>query len=371
MDSMHEIEFRWTEVDPDLFGYLNEEAPLEFSVASMRIALNPNHPDGSTFVLTTSRMVSSVARDALLEWEARETELNVPLIGDDNQVVSDDIHRLMRLTEDQATAAGEVFDAFEQIIRTFEEAVARLSSWVTWRDHILPDSDLSPRDWTGPGERKITVEYRLPPNTIWRELPERPAPPAIANGAPYNEIGGGATGRNQFLSDLQNESNEAPLAWSLFRNAVRVSSDRHLSTVLAVAAAEVAVKRFLVADGADSLTQWLLLEQQAPSWSKLTRKALPLVTDRRVSANPNWVIPRSSIYDPIERGIRARDSYVHSGEMQLDEKDYLLLMSGVNDLVYALEWMRGSDWAFEYISERSRAAWSEPDDSSKVGMARP
>lgn len=358
MDSMHEIEFRWTEIDPDLFGYLNEEAPLEFSVASMRIAYKPSHPDGSAFVLTTSRTVSTVARDALLEWEARETELNVPFA--DDQSFTDDIDRLMRLTEDQETASGEVLGAFEQIIRTFEEVVSRLSSWVTWRDHILPDSDIAPRDWTGPGERKITVEYRLPPNTIWRELPERPAPPAIAKGAPYDEIGGGATGRNHFLSDLQNESNEAPLAWSLFRNAVRVSSDRHLSTVLAVAAAEVAVKRFLVADGAHGLTEWLLLEQQAPSWSKLTRKALPLVTDRRVAANPNWVIPRTSIYEPIERGIRARDSYVHSGEMQLDEKDYLLLMSAVNDLIYALEWMRGSDWAFKYISERSRGAWQGP-----------
>lgn len=363
MDTNHEIEFRWTEIDPDLFGYLGQEAPLEFSIASMRIAYKPTHPGGSAFVLTTSRPVSSDARDALLEWEARETELNVLFLDEDGQV-ADDIHRLMRLTEDQMTASGEVFDAFEQIIRTFEEAVARLASWVTWRDHILPDSDLAPRDWSGPGERKITVEYRLPPNTIWRTLPERPAPAAIANGAPFDEIGGGENGRNQFLSDLQNETNEAPLAWSLFRNAARVSSDRHLSTVLAVAAAEVAVKRFLVAGGADNLTEWLLLEQQAPSWSKLTRKALPLVTEHRVSANPNWVIPRASIYEPIERGIRARDSYVHSGEMQLDEKDYLLLMAAVNDLIYALEWMRGSDWAFGYISERSRAAWQEPPSDS-------
>ncbi len=346
MGNTQEIEFRWTQIDPDLSSFMNSESPLELSIGSTAIEFRPDREHGAAWVATTKRTFPNEAIDALLEWESGEAEL----------ATIDDAGAQIDAWFTQIGLGDEARKPFEEVVYSFESVTSRLSGWITWTNQLLPESDLSPRSLyesvPRPGN---AIEYRLPPNDQWRQLPDLIGAPPISDSTPLG-LSNDPSARREFVEDLEDESNQAPLAWSLFQSAVRASQDRRVAIVLAVSAAEVAVKHFLVAVDPSVLARWLLIDEQAPSWNRLVREGLPKVTSRRIIGDPGKVLPKSMI-EPIVHGFRKRNGYVHSGIMNLDEDLYHSIMQAVSDLLYALEWMRGEDWAFRFISGSARAAW--------------
>lgn len=115
--------------------------------------------------------------------------------------------------------------------------------------------------------RGSTLEYRMrgddwrtaPGDFGWHESRE-------LGGVTPEEITGKE--HNAIQAAMDDLGQQAPLAWAMFQRALRSAhSDPRVSLVLAVAAAEIALKQCLVALDSSPVASWTLIDEQAPSWS--------------------------------------------------------------------------------------------------------
>lgn len=248
----------------------------------------------------------------------------------------------------------ELKELFRSTLESLSAELDRVSGWITWRFELTPPQSLDlanldeihelpeyefrfgDRDWmTVPGS---TYDHYFMP-TAFDALP----PGALS-----------AERRVDLDEGISGGQANAPFAWRMFQRALRLwSRDPKVATFLVVAAAEIAVKEFIASESRDRTATWLLLDEQAPPFHKLIRDGLKSVVPIERWAEPSRVIPKAAT-QPIEDAVKVRNKFVHSGMgEESDAYSIEYLMRSVSDLIYALAWLGGEDWAADYAMDTS------------------
>jgi hypothetical protein len=156
---------------------------------------------------------------------------------------------------------------------------------------------------------------------------------------------------------LDNEGFEEPIARQLLLEAgALVDSNPRAAWVLAVAAAEVGLKRF-VASRASVTEAWLITELQSPPLRRLVKEYLPLFGDTSKWSSESTPIPKR-LRQVINDAVEQRNQISHQGTVNPGRDDLVELLHSVNDFLYLLDWFSGEEWAWTHVREETRRAWS-------------
>jgi hypothetical protein len=141
-----------------------------------------------------------------------------------------------------------------------------------------------------------------------------------------------------------------PLYHDLFREAWqnRVDNPRS-SLVMAMAAAETALKTTAV-DLYDNLgTEWIFENLPSPPLDRMLRDYVQLLPARRKIDNKLRRLPKAAI-TLIKEGVELRNKLVHGRGKDIEPERLETILRTVRDVLYLLDYYRGHDWALERCS---------------------
>lgn len=343
------IDFKLVSQEPDLYAVWADRDEVEFEAGGFSFRLvdsgarfEPDFPQRSIEVIAAQEL-SEETLLFLVEYESHQAFQAV-----ENFTPTE-------ITEPRVAAM------LGHIRLLFIAAAQRVSDWITWKYNLVPENELWPRRYDaahGDGEKRLY--FRLTPGDDWVLAPigfDRSPKEYVGKIAPQalSELE-----LVELVESLESEQTRAPVAWSMFELAIRMTSDRRVTLVLGAAAAEVALKQCLTSLDSSSLANWAFVEKPSRSWNEMATEALPLVTEIRTTEKKPNVLPRE-MTKQILSGIKLRNDFVHRGITSIDDGQLEEFMVSVNDLLYTLEWIQGGDWAFAHISKRYQAAWSAPN----------
>lgn len=247
----------------------------------------------------------------------------------------------VRAIEGMASPAGELGPFFEEATRELIAAASRVTQILRWLFNLMsPGPALLAPQFTWSYERRV-----------WWPVSHGHEDPL-----PFGKLDVviKAEGVRVIQHVLDTEGVVVPLGRQLLYEAAELFKAYSLRAALvsAVAAAEVGVKDFAGAHAPERA--WLLSELHSPPVVKIIREYLPILTDRRTL--DGHVIPRP-IIATLQRAVEYRNGVVHRGLDYNDEKELAELLESVNDLLYALDWLGGQEWAFSRLRKQTQAAW--------------
>jgi hypothetical protein len=223
-------------------------------------------------------------------------------------------------------------------------SASRLVRFLRWRFN---------RPWPAQPMRAVELLWSLD-TAEWEPAPRRPSSPAT-----FGDVGRELTDESVEIIERVWQAGEVaePLARQIFLEAHTLADENpRASLVLAVAAAEVAIKQFAASHSGRESEAWLISKLPSPSIRVLLRDYMPFFTDKRTT--DGRAVPRhlqSALHDAAE----ARNNIVHQGESGYDEEQLANVFVAVNDLLYLLDWFAGHEWAFAHLGDVTRAAYPE------------
>lgn len=228
--------------------------------------------------------------------------------------------------------------------RDLRTSVRRLRGLLSWYFNVPVLSEpLRTQDPRG------SIEWSLDGDEWIRDVGGE-ASPYIAEGE-VGLFGVELVGAQDLVEQLLHRYEREPLAYELLSEAVRLRNESPRSAlVVAITAAEVAVRTFVAARGREDAA-WLLSRPQAPPLDDLLKNYLPFVTETKTRKGA--VIP-TELRKLVKRGIEWRNKVVHYGEPGPDDEELARLLSAVNDLLFILNWLGGVGWAIQYVSREWR-----------------
>jgi hypothetical protein len=161
-----------------------------------------------------------------------------------------------------------------------------------------------------------------------------------------------------FQAMIEDDRFSEPFARQLLLEAIQLEeANPRASVVLAVAAAEVGLKRF--AGGDDPSQMWLLSEMPSPPVMTLIRNYLPFLTDKRT--RDGSVIPKP-IRRVLTEAVELRATLFTEGwtlPLQRDSPRF----SKLSTFLYTLDWLQGSTWALSRVRRSTRNEFVKEEDS--------
>lgn len=148
------------------------------------------------------------------------------------------------------------------------------------------------------------------------------------------------------------ERYSAPLHHSLFQEALRRSGEPRVSFIMAVVAAESAIK-FLIAQCIPQ-AQWLVENVPSPPIKKLIRDFLPTL-ECKCTLSGVVVAPIPSELNIIEKAFDLRNKIVHGVDAELNIALVESTLSAVRNFLALVDFYGGEEWAFENISKSTQA----------------
>jgi hypothetical protein len=166
----------------------------------------------------------------------------------------------------------------------------------------------------------------------------------ILIGSSRGGLSWGPSQLSDFVKNWETELASEPLGHQLLREAGQVSKTNERGALLiAFSALEVGVKQHVsrVAPHAS----WLAMNSPSPPLDRILREYIPILH----SSNPkikHWEKLRGT-WKLTAEFVKDRNKLAHRGERgKADIEDYLRLVS---DLLYALDYIEGQDWARAFI----------------------
>ncbi len=141
-----------------------------------------------------------------------------------------------------------------------------------------------------------------------------------------------------------------PLYHHLFREAWQNRADNPRSSlVMAMAAAETALKTTAV-DLYDNLgTEWVFENLPSPPLDRMLRDYVQLLPARRKIDDKVRRPPKAAI-TLIKDGVELRNKLVHGRDKGIEPEKLDRILRAVRDVLYLLDYYRGHDWALERCS---------------------
>jgi hypothetical protein len=236
----------------------------------------------------------------------------------------------------------------ESVYEELHGAASRLVQLLRW---------LFNRPWPAQPLGSAQLSWSLD-GASWESAPSKPTEPAV-----FGDMGATLEPEGiEILERIWHDSRHSePLARQIFLEAYALADPNpRAALVLAVAAAEIAVKQFAAAQSPRESEAWLISKQQSPPLLMLLRDYLPFFTDKRTvdgTAVPKHL--RSTLHDAVE----ARNHIVHQGHSGYDEEQLADVFVAVNDLLYLLDWFAGHRWAFRHLQTNTKAAYHNDEGS--------
>jgi hypothetical protein len=157
------------------------------------------------------------------------------------------------------------------------------------------------------------------------------------------------------LDQLMQQVVTEPLAHQLLREAW---SQREVSprsaVVLAVAAAEVGVKRYISNRVPEA--EWLIVELQSPPVELLLRRYIEQLKPT-CSLPGKPIRPPTTLIKAIKEGIELRNKIAHRGHTDVTKADTTELLLSVRDLLYIFDFYQGATWAIQNVRAETLSAW--------------
>jgi hypothetical protein len=170
-------------------------------------------------------------------------------------------------------------------------------------------------------------------------------------GAPMHDA------EESLLRDLLLAGEREPLAQELLEEARGLPPRAQL--VMAVTAAEVAVKQFLMWGSPHA--EYAILWSPAPPLANLLKHAVPQVPCIDHPRLTSFEVP-VHLRTAIGKANDLRNAIVHRGSEPLRAEDSTPVVDSVRDLLYLFDFFRGYLWAELHISSETRAALRLPAD---------
>jgi hypothetical protein len=165
--------------------------------------------------------------------------------------------------------------------------------------------------------------------------------------------------QNVFASILRLSSNH-PLAHELHREANALISYAPRSALLMLSSAlEVGVKRY-VSEALPS-TEWILMELQSPPIHKILKDYIATVPSHSAHALDQWN-KLKPMFSRIQRRIEDRNRLTHRGTMDVSNDELVAFSQDVGDVLYALDVLRGQEWARHNLRKETcrELGWPDP-----------
>jgi len=148
---------------------------------------------------------------------------------------------------------------------------------------------------------------------------------------------------------------EEPVAHAILREAGdNASKNPRSSLVLAVAAIEVGIKQFI--SEVSPAAGWLATEAPSPPVHKMIRDYLPTLAG---SQGRSISRPPPATLKLVSDAIEARNAVAHRGQKPgtWPEERLKMLLAMARAFLYALDFVRGVDWAIDVLAADDQATW--------------
>lgn len=173
------------------------------------------------------------------------------------------------------------------------------------------------------------------------------------------------------VCELIEQGKRWPVAMEMWQEAWNMlPTARRSAVVLGIGALEVAVKEFV--GHASPKARWLAMHSQSPPVLQMLCEYLPALSCRSTK-------PPKHIRKLLDKGIRLRNEIVHRGADVHSVEDVVRLLEAVEETIWLLEWSKGFDraWYFispktlrEYLRESAMAAINEAKELTDVEKNR-
>ncbi len=151
------------------------------------------------------------------------------------------------------------------------------------------------------------------------------------------------------IASMMKSSSDEPISHMLFHEAWdQRTNNRRSAIVIAVAAAEVAVKSCIanLCPG----TQWLLEETQSPPIGRILRKYWPTISTLPTIKGQKLTVP-TQIIRKLEEAIKYRNKIVHVGDLIMEHEEIEDILQTIRDVLLICDCAQGHFWAAEYLGD--------------------
>jgi len=157
------------------------------------------------------------------------------------------------------------------------------------------------------------------------------------------------------VAQLVSATREEPLGHQLFREAWNEKKLHPRSAlVIGVAAAEVGLKNLI--GTLVPQARWLVDEVQTPSIDNMLRKYLPTLPIKAKFHGKTINLP-SELCKVLASAFQWRNKVVHAGKTPPSEEELELMLRAIEDFLWICDVYSGSQWAGQFISSETLAAW--------------
>lgn len=189
----------------------------------------------------------------------------------------------------------------------------------------------------------------------WRQMPQGGGDPVRFHARIFPVLAENA--RADIEAMTRSEAPSEPVAHAILREA-HENRGRHprSSLILCVVALEVGTKDFI--SRVAPIASWLATEVPTPPIAKMIANYLPALTGTAVRKLKR---PPRAVLKLIGDGAEARNTVAHRGALGWSTQEHNELLAVTRAFLYAVDYVTGSDWAFDLLSDAERQAWLTSD----------
>jgi len=234
---------------------------------------------------------------------------------------------VLRIHQHMDRAATGLFNVIRWRFKIDGGPLSLSSEWVRMRWHRGPPTDM-------PYDKHGFLNRQIPAGLITLERPEMKEVYLNQKSA-------------ETIEEMFRIGTAQPLYHDLFREAWQNKTDNPRSSlVMAMAAAETALKTTAV-DLYDNLgTEWIFENLPSPPLDRMLRDYVQLLPVRR-KINDKVRRPPKSAITLIRDGVEFRNKIVHGRCKEIEPEKLDKILRAVRDVLYLLDYYRGNDWALE------------------------
>lgn len=163
------------------------------------------------------------------------------------------------------------------------------------------------------------------------------------------------------LEDIK--SRYAPLYYELLSDGVRaIYNSPRSALVMLVAAIETAIKHYITV--AVPYAGWLVENLQSPPLVRLLSSYLELLPAKNGHVEWAFRLPKSDL-QTIEKSVSIRNAIVHGQDKNIGRDFLEELRKVAAKTAYYIDWLRGEEWAYEFMSDEIKKEVSTYHRNSK------
>jgi hypothetical protein len=155
-----------------------------------------------------------------------------------------------------------------------------------------------------------------------------------------------------FVQKIVASDGNEPIYHDLYREAwEQCSMNPRSSLIMGMAALEISVKQCISVLVPDA--EWLASNLPTPPIIQILTDYIPQLPVKN-KIKGKVLPPPAEILDEIKKGVSIRNKLAHTGEINPNPETVEKILISVHDILFMMDFYSGFDWAFEFISPKTR-----------------